>query len=410
MQTPSFIPSQEILEKYAKVIINFALNSGKGLKKGETVYLVGHESCKPLFMACAEAVTKSSGNLILGYLPDNSSRFGDGKTFYKNAKDAQLDFFPKNYMRGLVDDIDHLVFLIAEENKHYLDGVDSKKIMRRGKAMQQWMEWRTEKENKGKLTWTIALYGTPAMAKEARLSEEEYWQEIIQACYLDTKDPIKEWKKAFAMIEKYQKTMSKISKDTERFHMFGEDCDIWFVVGEGRKWLGGSGRNIPSFEVFTSPDWRGTEGWIRFNQPLYRYGNLIDGIRLEFKGGRVVKATASKGEKVLKEMIKAENADKVGEWSLTDKRLSRITKFMADTLYDENVGGPYGNTHIALGNSYVDSYEGPIHKMTRKQFEKLGYNYSSVHTDIMSTTNRTVVAHLKNGKEKVIYKDGEFQF
>jgi aminopeptidase len=174
--------------------------------------------------------------------------------------------------------------------------------------------------------------------------------------------------------------------------------------------LGGSGRNIPSFEVFTSPDWRGTEGWINFNQPLYRYGNLIDGIRLEFKGGKVVKSTAKKGEKVLKEMIKAENADKVGEWSLTDKRLSRITKFMAETLYDENVGGPFGNTHIALGNSYVDSYEGPIHKMTRKQFEKLGYNYSSVHTDIMSTTNRTVVAHLKNGKEKVIYKDGKFQF
>lgn len=410
MSKNAYTPDQEILEKYAKVLVNFALNSGKGIKKGETVYLVGHESSKPLFMACAEAVTKSGGNLILGYLPDNSSLLGDGASFYNNTKDAQLDFFPKKYMKGLVEDMDHVIFILAEEDKQYLKGVDPKKIMRRGKAMRQWMEWRTEKENKGKLTWTIALYGTPAMAAEAGLTEGEYWQEIIQACYLDQADPIKEWRKATAMIEKYRKAMSKISKETDKFHMYGEDCDIWFNVGEGRKWLGGAGRNIPSFEVFTSPDWRGTHGWIRFNQPLYRYGNIVKGIYLEFKDGKVVKAKAEQGEKVLKAMIATENANKVGEWSLTDRRLSRITKFMAETLYDENVGGPYGNTHIALGNSYVDTFEGPIHKMTKKQFEKLGYNYSSVHTDIMSTTNRTVVAHLKNGKQTVIYKDGQFQF
>jgi aminopeptidase len=59
---------------------------------------------------------------------------------------------------------------------------------------------------------------------------------------------------------------------------------------------------------------------------------------------------------MLLEMISAENANKIGEFSLTDKRLSRITRFMADTLYDENVGGEYGNTHIAVGNAYKDSY------------------------------------------------------
>jgi aminopeptidase len=410
MPKSTYTPDQKVLEKYANVLVNFALNSGKGLKKGETVYISCPECAKPLLMEICRAITERAGHYILNFIPDNLEYFNRMKHFYEKGTMSQIEFFPEKYYKSIVESTDHTISIIAEDDKKVLEGVDPKKIMAKGKAMRPYMEWRTDKENKGKFTWTIALYGTPAMAKEAGLSEKEYWQEIIQACYLDQADPIKEWKKATLLIEKYRKAMSKISKDTQKFHMFGADCDIWFNVGEGRKWLGGSGRNIPSFEVFTSPDWRDTNGWIRFNQPLYVYGNIVKDIYLEFKNGKVVKSTAKVGEKVLKAMIATENADKVGEWSLTDKRLSRITKFMAETLFDENVGGPYGNTHIALGNSYVDTFDGPIHKMSKKQFEKLGYNYSSVHTDIMSTTNRTVVAHLKNGKEKIIYKDGEFQF
>ena len=70
-------------------------------------------------------------------------------------------------------------------------------------------------------------------------------------------------------------------------HVTGEDVDLRVQVGEARRWLGGRGRNIPSFEIFTSPDWRGTEGWIHCDQPLYRYGNLVRGIRLKFEDGRV---------------------------------------------------------------------------------------------------------------------------
>lgn len=63
-------------------------------------------------------------------------------------------------------------------------------------------------------------------------------------------------------------------------------------IGSDRKWLSGSGANVPSFEVFTSPDWRGTNGWIRFNMPLFYQGNVIKGIRLEFEDGLVTSATA----------------------------------------------------------------------------------------------------------------------
>ncbi len=197
--------------------------------------------------------------------------------------------------------------------------------------------------------------------------------------------------------------------EIERVHLVGEDVDLWVTIGEQRRWLGGRGRNIPSFELFTSPDWRGTEGWIRFDQPLYRYGNLVKGISLAFADGRVTEARAEQNESILREMIATEGADRVGEFSLTDRRFSRITRFMAQTLYDENVGGPYGNTHIAVGRSYQDAYDGDPATVDAGAWERLGFNNSSVHTDIVSTTDRVVTAQLRGGEERVIYRDGEFQ-
>jgi aminopeptidase len=222
------------------------------------------------------------------------------------------------------------------------------------------------------------------------------------------KDPIAQWKKVYKEIEYYKQALNKLSPKIDKLHVKGADADLWISLGEKRQWLAGRGYNMPSFEIFTSPDWRGTNGWIRFNQPLYRYGTMMTGIQLWFKDGRVVKATAKTGEKFLKQMIATEGADKIGEYSLTDSRHSRITKFMAETLYDENVGGPQGNTHLAVGMSYRDTFAGDVSKLTDAEAKKLGFNDSSVHTDIISTTRRTVTAHLKNGTQKIIYDNGQF--
>ena len=120
-------------------------------------------------------------------------------------------------------------------------------------------------------------------------------------------------------------------------------------------------------------------------------------------------ASAEENERVLKEMIATEGADRVGEFSLTDRRFSRITRFMAQTLYDENVGGSFGNTHIALGRSYQDAYAGDPAHVSPEEWQRLGFNTSSVHTDIVSTTDRMVTATLRDGAERVIYRDGQFQ-
>ncbi len=403
----AYTPPQEILERYAAVLVEFALGGGEGIKAGETVRVTSPESGKPLYLELCRAVWRAGGNVIGGYHPDEEERLGGSRIFFELASERQIENFPSHWARGLVDEMDHQVSVLAEADPHALESVEPAKIMRRGEAMRPLMDWRGEKENEGRFSWTLGLYGTEAMAAEAEMSVEEYWEQIIHACFLDEQDPIARWREVGGMLDTTRERLDAL--EIERVHVQGEDVDLWVKLGEGRRWLGGRGRNIPSFELFTSPDWRGTEGWIRFDQPLYRYGNLVKGISLSFADGRVTEASAEQNEAILKEMIATEGADKVGEFSLTDKRFSRITRFMAHTLYDENVGGPFGNTHIALGRAYQDAYTGDPAGVSSEEWDRLGFNDSSVHTDIVSTADRVVTAELRGGGEQVIYRDGEFQ-
>lgn len=396
-----YTPAPDILEKYARVLVDFALGGGKGIKPKETVFIQVPECAKPILVPLRDAVLRSGGYPLIQYLPDNISR-----SYFDLASDDQLAFFPAKYLRGRVEEMDHVVSIIADTDLKELSGISPEKIMISQKAMRPYKDWRDEKENAGKLTWTLALYGTDAMAREASMTTRSYWQQIIRACFLDDPDPIATWQKTASEVERLKDTLNKL--EIESLHVVAEGTDLTIGLGKGRAWMGGSGRNIPSFEVFISPDWRKTEGTIQFTEPLYRYGNLITDVKLTFKNGRVISASASKGEEILLEMIKVENADKIGEFSLTDSRLSRITKFMAETLFDENVGGKWGNTHLALGSAYKDSYPGDPSEVTEAGWKDLGYNESVIHTDIVATSRRTVTATLKNGETLVIYKDGKF--
>lgn len=395
-------PTPEILDKYADVLVNFALNSGHGVKKGEVVFLQVPEGAKPLLISLQRAVLKAKAHAIIHYLPDEMSR-----EFFELADHDQLTFFPAAFLKGRVKQADHFLMVLAETNFHELEGIDPQKIMERSQIMKPYKDWRDQKENKGKLTWTIGLYATPAMAKEAGLTLRQCWQQVIKACYLTHPNPVEKWRQVQRQSEKIRQKLNKL--EIVKVNIKAKDTNLNITIGQNRQWLGGGGRNIPSFEIFTSPDWRGTNGYISFDQPLYRHGNLIKNIKLTFKDGVVIDASAGYGQNVLKELIKVNNSDKIGEFSLTDKRFSKINKFMAETLYDENFGGLFGNTHIALGSAYKDTYSQNINKLKPKDWEDLGFNDSAVHTDIIATTDRIVTATLKNGQEIILYKSGKFQ-
>ncbi|MBW7960407.1 aminopeptidase [Patescibacteria group bacterium] len=396
-----FTPSKQILENYAKVMVDFALGKGKGIKKGDVVYLVYDLEAKPLALSIFKRILEVGGHPIVKSADEDFER-----EMFNTASDDQLKFFPKKYSKSLIDTIDHRLYLIAPTDPFLLKNVDPKKIILANSNKQALRKWLFEKEDKGKLTWSLCLYGTEGMAKEAGLTIEDFWQEIINACYLDHLDPLNTWRKTFDDISNLIKRINKLP--IKKFHMISKDTDLFISYGEKRQFIGGRGANIPSFEVFTSPDWRGINGKIYFNFPLYRYGNIIKDVHLEFKDGIVVKARANKNEGLLKEMIKQKNADKIGEFSLTDKKYSKIGKFMANTLYDENFGGDFGNSHLAVGTSYHEAYTGNVRKATEKDWERLGFNESIEHCDIINTNPKTVTAILNDGSEILVYKNGSF--
>ncbi len=397
----SYTPSKKILAKYADILVNFALNSGAGLKKGEVVHCVVPDVAKPLALELQNAILKAGGQSMMRLAPTLFSR-----DFYSLANEEQLTFFPEKYLRAKAGLIDHAISIIAEVDPEELKGIDSDKIMKSRAAQYPFREWLFEKERQGKFSWTAAMWGTESKAKIVGLTLEQYWQQIIKACYLDKADPISHWRTLTRQQNQIKNRLNSLS--IEFLRVEGEDVNLRVQLGPNRAWKTGGGSNVPSFEHFTSPDWRGTEGWIRFNQPLYRYGNILSGIELHFAKGVVTQATAKQGEKVLKSMLASENANKLGEFSLTDKRFSRITHPMAETLFDENIGGPYGNMHIAVGMAYKDCYQGDPSQVADQEWEKMGYNNSPVHTDMVSTVNRTVTAELTDGSEVVIYKNGSF--
>ena len=194
-------------------------------------------------------------------------------------------------------------------------------------------------------------------------------------------------------------------------HIESENIDLEVAPGDKRQWIGISGRNIPSFEIFISPDWRHTRGKYHADQPSYRNGNRVEGIRLEFVKGRVKSASAESGREFLQKQIRMDKgADKVGEFSLTDKRFSRIDRFMANTLFDENYGGRHGNCHIALGASYSNTYAGDSRRLNSSLKQKLGFNESALHWDLVNTEKKRVTAYLTTGKTVTIYENGRFKY
>lgn len=396
-------PTQEILDNYAKLMVHYGLNN---LKQGDTVWLRGGEATKPLYAAIYRELIKSGANVIHGYMMDDPA-YNLEKDFYENAKDHQIGKFEYDYYKGMINQIDHYLYILSENNPLGLAGIDSSKISKHQSRFTQWMKWREEKELAGRFSWTLCLYGTEAMAQEAGLSIEEYWNQIIAACYLEESDVVAKWKEINNQIQHQVTTLNNM--EITEVHITGEDVDLTIGMHPKAAWKGGSGANIPSFETWISPDWRKTNGWIKCDTPWYCDGNKISGVYLEFKDGIVVKAKADENDKFLQEFLTIKNANKIGEFSITDKDLSNITKPMADTLYDENQGGKFGNMHIALGDAYSSCYKGDPSTLSKTDLEELGFNQADTHKDIVLVSNHTVTITDSLQKEnigKIIKKDG----
>ncbi len=330
------------------------------------------------------------------------------KNFYKLSDDGQLVFRTPGD-EELFNNLNGSIFLHAPESITHLSGIDPRKIGKAAVAKKYLRDILNTREEKGAFGWTLCVIPTQEPAKHAKLTIEEYSEQIVKACFLNHTDPVAEWENIFKEAQRIKKWLN--SMEIKTLHVESESTDIEITPGEKRKWIGISGHNIPSFEIFISPDWRGTKGIYFANQPSFRSGNYVEGIRIEFKKGSAVKIEAQKGEDfVRKQLSMDKGANKLGEFSLTDKRFSKIGKFMASTLFDENYGGEHGNCHVALGASYSDTYDGDPSELTKETKEKLGFNDSALHWDIINTEDKRVTARLASGKTVMIYENGKFTY
>jgi len=326
--------------------------------------------------------------------------------FYEKAGSGQLAFLAPGE-KELCGQVHGSIYLYAPDSLTHLSDIDSEKIGRAVVARKTLRDILNKREEAGAYSWTLCAFPTAELARQAKLSQRQFCNQIIRACFLNLDDPVGMWKRIHRDMMAIKKGLNRLS--IHRLHITSASMDLTIKPGKSRKWIGLSGHNIPSFEIFLSPDWRGTEGIYHADQPSFRNGNLVQGVQLTFKKGVVIHAQARKGQAFLeKQLAMDKGASRVGEFSLTDKRFSKITRFMANTLYDENFGGPYGNCHLAVGASYSDTYDGNPAALTKRRKAQLGFNDSALHWDLVNTEKKTVTAHLENGMEQVIYKDGLF--
>ncbi len=330
------------------------------------------------------------------------------KQFYLISSGKQLIFIPPGE-RELMSRLNGGIFLYAPESITHLSDVGPIKIGKAAVAQKALRDIANQRETRGAFSWTLCVFPTAELAEHAGLSLDEYTRQIIKACFLNKTAPNSHWQSIYKNAQSIKKWLNAM--DVNHYHVESDEIDLEIAPGEKRQWIGISGRNIPSFEIFVSPDWRTIRGKYYADQPSYRSGNRVEGVRLEFHKGRALKISADAGENFVKKQLAMDKgADKVGEFSLTDKRFSKINRFMANTLYDENYGGDYGNCHIALGASYSNTYAGDSKSLNPARKRQLGFNESALHWDLVNTEKKRVSAHLKSGKVQVIYENGRFKY
>lgn len=329
------------------------------------------------------------------------------KNFFDLANRRQLVFDPPGEA-ALYRRLNGSVFLHAPASITHLSTIDPKKISRFTLSKKFLRDILEEREQAGLFGWTLCMLPTAELACHAGLADGDYAKQIVKACFLNRRNPVEHWKTVFknaATIKRWLNSMA-----VSHYHIESATVDLKITPGEKRQWIGISGHNIPSFELFISPDWRGTSGVYFADQPSYRNGNLVKGVQLTFEKGKAVSVKAQLGSDFVKKQLKMDRgASRLGEFSLTDKRFSKIDRFMANTLFDENFGGRWGNCHVALGASYADTFSGDVQSLTKTKKTRLGFNDSALHWDLVNTEKKRVVAHLRDGRRTTIYEDGCFR-
>ena len=361
----------DLAPKLAKLLVEYSVE----VQEGDVVYVTSSVEAAPMLQALYGAILDAGGHPLF-----NVGLPGLGEIFFDKASDAQLDFMDPRFP-VIVEEADVYMVVKADTNTKAGTGIDPQKMARTQQAMQKPVERWFERMGDG-LRYGMCQWPTNAIAQEAEMGLLAYTKFVYEACALDRDDPVAYWREFHDMQERLINWLA----GKKRAEIKGPGIDLSFSFEE-RVWVNCDGKkNMPDGEIFTGPVEDSVNGYVEFSYPSVYMGREVRGVKLIFKDGVVVEASAEKNEDHLFAQLDVdEGSRRLGEFAIGTN--FGVKDYTGNTLFDEKIGG---TIHMALGRSIPES---------------LGENQSTVHWDI--------VHGMQDGGEiwidgELFYRGGEF--
>ena len=394
----------EDVDRLADLLVGFGANLQPGQIMGVTAYLGMEDAAR----AVARAGYKRGAKYVDVFWWDQLVK----RARLELADDETLDYIPpwfEQRMEWLSDERAARVTLTGTSASVF-EGIDPARTGRDSlpyiAAVPRIVNARTTNWTAGpcpNLGWAQRVH--PELEPEAAL--DKLWEEVTYVLRLDTDDPVEAWRERMKVI------VASADRLTERrfdsLHLKGDGTDLTIGLLPSSKWLGADfstadGKthypNLPTEEVFTTPDPERVDGHVSATMPLELYGAYMNGIRIEFEGGRAVKVDADEGADALRATIaKDDGASRLGEIALVDKegRIGPLRTVFYETLLDENAA-----SHIALGNAYTFPVE--------DEADRERVNKSDIHVDFMIGSNELDVDGITRDGDRVpVLRGGAWQ-
>jgi aminopeptidase len=395
---------QQALDRLAALAVDFAAN----VQPGQIVTTEAETGMEPIVRAVAARAYDRGARFVDPIFFDPYVK----KARLERAAEETLDFVPEwwgNRMLQLGDVHAARIVFVPRVSPGILNGVDPK---RAGRDQLPDLHERLEVINKRLVNWTILPYPTrpwaelvyPDLDSDAGL--ERLGEELAHVCRLDEDDPVAAWQERKETLHSAAGRLSERHFDSVRFQGPGTDLTIGLLPTS--IWEGGSTTtvddvehmpNVPTEEVYTTPDPTRAEGVVRATKPLDVAGTIIDGLEVRFEGGRAVDIRAERGGDLLRERAAHDaDASRLGEVALVDRegRIGRLGTTFYNTLLDENAA-----SHIALGNAYEVT-------VGAEDADKI--NRSAIHIDFMIGGDEVDVTGItREGDEVPVLRGGSWQ-
>jgi aminopeptidase len=407
---------EEQLKNYAELIVKHGAN----VQEGQDVYLAGEVIHRDFINLVAETAYQAGARIVVVDLNDpqqTKMRILESKSSgYLEYVPAYVPFKAEN----MIPEKAATIRILGSEDPDILSDLDPEKVNRMQLSVRKKLKrFYEEAIGHSKVQWTIASAATPKWASkvfpELNGAEacEMLWKDILHICRADQPECLDLWKIHNQTLQLRAKKLTDMKVETLHFTGPGTDLKVGLspkAIFKGGGSLGPRGvefePNLPTEEVFTTPDCHKTEGHVQTTRPFLINGKMVRGLKLEFKEGEIVNFEAKEGAETFKEYISSDpGAKKLGEVALVgiDSPIYQTGRVYEEILFDENAA-----CHIAVGFAYHFCIEGSA-DMTIEELYEIGCNSSHVHTDMMISSEEVDVAAITaDGKEITLISKGQW--